>query len=126
MPSANDWPPRPPIPSVSLGAVLQYQGGNNGLKNKSVKVIALSWPGSSDPADAHLVHVQVLGAKGQPTDQTFGCDPRWLSTNGLSPYRQYSNDLSRGNKNIKPATAEPFGLIDADDQAELLMEGIES
>lgn len=127
MPKATDWPPRPPIPTVALGAAYQYQGVNGGLKDKTVKVIALSWPGSSDPADAHLVHVQVVNKKGQPTETTFGCDPRWLSTSGMSPYREYGNLLSRGNKNIKQATGEPFGLIDAEEQSELLMEeGAES
>lgn len=125
MPKHNDWPTRPPIPKVKLDGVYQYQGGNNGLKDKMVKVIALSWPGSSAPDYAHLVHAQVVNKKGQPTETTFGCDPRWLSANGLSPYRQYGNDLSRGNKNIKPATAEPFGLVDAEEQSELLMEGLD-
>jgi len=125
VPKHNDWPRRPSIPKVSLGMAYQYQGGSSNLKNKMVKVIALSWPGSSDPADAHLVHVQVVNKKGQPTETTFGCDPRWLAVEGLSPYRKYGNELSKGNKNIKPATAEPFGLVDAEEQSELLMESAE-
>ena len=125
MPKATDWPTRPSIPSVRLGELYQYQGGNKNLKDRNVRVIALSWPGSSDPEYAHLVHVQVVNKKGQPTETTFGCDPRWLATSGLSPYRQHSNDLSSGSRNIKQATAEPFGLVDAEEQVELLMEGCE-
>jgi hypothetical protein len=115
----NNWPARPAIAAVIEGLVYQYQGVNKDLHGKKVKVIAQSWPGSTSPLDAHLVHVQVMGRKG-PTQTTFGCDPRWLSDGGLSPYSDYHNQLAQGNKNLKIATAEPFGLSDPDeDQVDL-------
>lgn len=115
----TDWPPRPAIPVVTEGVVYQYQGINREFTSKKVKVIALSWPGSSSPLDAHLVHVQVVGRGGKLLESTFGCDPRWLSDGGLSPYSAYHNELAKGNKNMRAVAAEPFGLTDPDDQGEL-------
>ena len=113
------WPPRPAVPAVVEGASYQYQGRCKDWNGKKVRVIALAWPGSSLPADAHLVHCVVLGRNGKPTQETFGCDPRWLSDGGLSPYSQYHNDLARGNKNMREVAAEPFGLSDPDEQGNL-------
>jgi hypothetical protein len=114
-----DWPPRPAVPAVVEGGTYQYQGRCKEWNDKKVRVISLTWPGSSLPTDAHLVHCVVLGQKGKPTQETFGCDPRWLSDGGLSPYSAYHNDLSRGNKNIREATAKPFGLSDPEEQGDL-------
>jgi hypothetical protein len=102
-----------------VGEVYRYQGRNNDLNGKSVKVLALHWDGSNLPEDEHLVHVVALGRGGKATETTFGCDPRWLSRNGeLSPNAEYHNLLAKGNKNIRPVKSDPdpFGLRDAEEE----------
>lgn len=114
-------PKRPTAPKPTVGQAYQYQGRQKDFSGKQVRVIADRWPGSSSAADACLVHVQVLGRKGQPTEATFGCHPGWLSQSGPAPYTRYHNELAKGNKAIKAAKVEPIGLVDPEDQDQLLL-----
>jgi len=109
------FPPRPEIPSVQVGVLYEYRGRNSDLCGERVKVIGDLWEGSGSPLYAHLVEVRVIkrpkGAKKtEPpsieTNQTFGCDPRWLSDGGLAPYEKWHNELAKDNKNIKAATTD--------------------
>jgi hypothetical protein len=119
----------PPIPDVRVGQEYTYQGMRKGFKDKRVRVIADHWPGSNSPEDAYLVHVARLGSKGEVTQDTWGCDPRWLSPDGkqASPYLEYHNRVSKAVAKMKPVavTREPFGLADAEDELEQLGLGIQ-
>jgi hypothetical protein len=96
------FPPRPPIPAVFVGKVYTYECCGKAYRKKKVKVIGDHWPGSNDPVDTHLVLVQLIDKKGQLIGSSFGCDPRWLTDGGLSPYSRYHNEVAKENKNIQP------------------------
>lgn len=94
-------PTRPPVPIVYVGKVYTYEGCCKAYRKKKVKVIAGRWAGSNNSDDAHLVVTQLIDKKGQLIGSSFGCDPRWLTDGGLSPYSRYHNELARENKNIQ-------------------------
>lgn len=124
--AAITFPPRPDIPPVQIDVLYQYRGRNHDLNGEWVKVISEKWEGAASPLFAHLVEVRVMkrpkGAKKTETptietDQTFGCDPRWLSDGGLAPYEKYHNELAAGNKNIKAATVDDHRAVLEDPDA---------
>lgn len=109
--------PSPPLPQITLGQTYTYQGRSKELSGKQVTVIGTHWPG--DPGDSTLVYVQVL-SKGKPASTCFGCDKRWLSSGGDSPYQRYSKQLAKATKGMRSAVAsQTVGLEDPEDQGEL-------
>jgi len=70
-------PPKPAPTPVTVGMTYTYQGRGD-MSGKQVRVLAHGHNG-----DASLASVVVLKGKAQdPTDTTFGCDPRWLALPG--------------------------------------------
>ena len=100
---------RPPMPDIVAGAVLQYQGRHKKFTNKMVRVIEPY----ENPAYPGWWRVQVLtGKKLDPTTNTFGCDPRWLSPKGgSSAYLQYDRDCRQEAKRIKEVNDTPDGVL---------------
>lgn len=108
-------PSRPPVQRVFVGRIYTYEGCGKTYRKKRVKVVAEKWPGSSALSDSHLVHAQLVGKKGELLGSTFGCDPRWLTDGGLSPYSRYHNELAKENKNILPVKEGSY-LKDAEEE----------
>ena len=106
---------------LQVGDVLKYQGKGS-FTGKKVMVRSLTYPGWPE-----LVTVEVLKRGGVPTGRTAGVHPNWLASLGGESVLQAQERRARKLSAVTPkkrSNYQPmFGLLDAEEQMELLAQG---
>lgn len=106
---------------LHVDAVLKYQGRGS-FSGKKVVVTSLTYPGWPG-----LVTVEVLNRGGLPSGKTAGVHPNWLAPLGgesfLSLQQRRARKLQATSPKRSAKQQRSFGLLDAEEQMELLSQG---